>query len=219
MLGALLRRGIANCTNSPWHVFFGDVVKGKWPNPCVACTALLKESGFPTEESLKACYQKVSEKVIGDLAQFAEGLLRKDKNLKPLKPPAKREPEPLADAPAAKRVKQETDVKEEPSDDDVDQAVAEVDVQGEPNVDINAEPTDEAEALMSKNSLLTLHGMRKMPSGDSGKKWPVWCRFCNKTRGQGQGQGLAACERTGAPSTKASATQAGGPKLQGWCEA
>ena len=56
-----------------------------------------------------------------------------------------------------------------------------MDVQVEPKVDTNVAPTEEAEALMGKDALLELHGMRKMPSGDGGRKYPVWCRFCDKT--------------------------------------
>ena len=125
---------------------------------------MMKKAGFD-QASLVATVREMQQQVTQDLGKAA--ISRK---LKPLKPPAvPAEPSRIkAEEPESKRPKIEK--KEQEEDDD--------NVVLTPGV---AELAIEAEALMNKNSLMSLHGMRKLPKGDDGRVNPVYCPHCNTT--------------------------------------
>ena len=163
-------------------------VKGTWPDECKACQQIMQNAGLD-QASLVAHVRELQQKVQKDLGQATT-----IKGLKPLKPPSqpaeqtkvKREPDDKEES-ETKRIKVEKSEDEaEDSADMVQPGVAEIAI--------------EAEALLDKTQLMELHGVKKLPKGDSGKKKPCMVQILPSHLGrQGESQSVATCQGTGAP--------------------
>lgn len=131
----------------------------------------MQEAGF-TMEDFPAVVRHLHEAVVDDLQRSCANILSKNSE-----PGSK--PDPSSEAEVAPHVKQETaqdvQMQQKPETSQVVPSLGPDSVK------------PEVEAMMTKEALMDLHGMKRLPKGSDGKSVPVWCKHCNVTL-QGKGR-------------------------------